>query len=504
MRVIILTLAISIFLSLNVNAEETGSNEFKRTGWNAMVWQRFMHPPVFTFTPMDRAARYKCTLTWQDGANKHEVQIESKTPEINTVNVWKDLAPGDINAVVEALDGERKQIGQFQFNFKKIASFSGPYRPAKCSYDESGAKAAMWVLEKAKDEKEVAFPTLFRTAYIRILITYARLHPGTETAVKALEAAIKHGEFLLEGSTPADWVYANMPMSHNNKDILQVCRTGMAGMAYLDLFTATKDKKFSDAAFRIAETLKKTQLEDGRWYFRVQSQSGELRENYTSDQAEAILFLDELIRNLFIWSPFADEPNKKEYIDTRDKAVKWMLENPCKTFQWQQQWDDVREMKPYENLEWFDTGLFIEYLLRYATPENGYEKIAVNLFNYIEDQFVEWEPSGNAITPGVREQYCCYSAMDWHTVHYIRACMAFYSRTKDDIYLKKAKAMADTLTVIQHQAGFYPTGMEHKPSKDNPSELNEINYNGIWVNCTSYAGEMMMKLEEFLKKEDIK
>jgi hypothetical protein len=494
MRLIILTLAISVFLSFSSKAVDTVDKEFKRTGWNALVWQRFMHSPTFTFTTVEKAATYKCTLTWQDSANPRTAQVESKTPEINLENVWKDLSPTDINAVVEALDGEGKQISQLQFSFKKIASFGGPYRLAKCGYDESGAKAALWVLEKAKDEKEVAFPTLFRTAYIRILITYARLHPNTDAAAKAIEQAKKHGEFLIEGSMPADWAYANMPMSHHNKENLQICRTGMAGMAYLDLFTATADKKFLEAAIRIAETLKKTQLEDGRWYFRVQPQSGEMRENYTSDQAEAILFLDELIRN----------HEKKEFTDCRDKAVKWMLENPCKTFQWQQQWDDVAEMKPYENLEWFDAGLFIEYLLRYATPENGYEKIATSLFNYIEDQFVEWEPADVSITPGVREQYCCYSVIDWHTAHFIRVCMALYSKTKDEIYLMKAKAIADTLTVIQHPDGFYPTWMGHNPSKENPTELREINYGGIWVNCTSYAGEMMMKLEEYLKKEDIK
>jgi maltose/maltodextrin transport system substrate-binding protein len=266
----------------------------------------------------------------------------------------------------------------------------------------------------------------------------------------------------------------------------------MVGMAYLDLYAVTQDESFLNAAIRIADTLKKTQFDDGRWYFRVDPQTGKMLEDYTSDQVESILLLDELIRN----------HKRKDLVETRDKAVRWMLANPCKTFHWQQQWDDVKTLAPYENLEWYDTGLFIEYLLRYATPENGYAKIALELLYYIDDQFIEWEPSGEYITPGAREQYVCYHIIDWHTAHYIRVCMAFHRHTKDEAYLRKACAMADTLTVIQHPDGFYPTWMRHKPARDNPRQLRDINYSDTWANCSSYTGEILMKLGVYLKEMD--
>jgi maltose/maltodextrin transport system substrate-binding protein len=263
----------------------------------------------------------------------------------------------------------------------------------------------------------------------------------------------------------------------------------MAGMAYLDLYAVTQDKVWLDAATCIATTLKKNQMPEGRWPFRVEAETGKVLEDYTSDQAEAIILLDELVLN----------HDRKDLQGTLDKAVQWMLENPCKTFQWQQQWDDVGTNPPYKNLEHYDTGLFIEYLLRHATPQNNYETVAKNLVRYIEDQFVEWEPVGNQITPGVREQYCCYPVIDWHCAHFIRVCMNFHARAHDEVWLKKARAIADTLTVIQHPSGFYPTWMNHKPSKDAPGELKDINYAGLWPNCSSYSAEMLLRLGEYVK-----
>ena len=60
--------------------------------------------------------------------------------------------------------------------------------------------------------------------------------------------------------------------------------------------------------------------------------------------------------------------------------------------------------------------------------------------------------------------------------------------------------MADTLTAIQNNAGFYPTWMTHKPSRENPQELREIGYGGIWANCTAYTAEVLMKLGEYLAR----
>jgi len=464
---------------------------FERTGSNSHVKQRYMHAPVFHFTPAVGAASYRCRL-WEQSAANDSYQVESKTADVGLSGIWEKLpSAGNFQVVAEALDASHNVIVKTSFQFSKVAPFKGPYREGKGSYLESGSKAALWVLSDQSDVKAIQFPALFRSAYIRVLTTYARTNPRGEKAQTAIDLAKKYGESLISESTPSIWMYGDMPMSHH-AECLQVGRAGMVGMAYLDLYAATRDESFLKAAMRIGDTLRKTQLDDGRWYFRVDPKTGKMLEDYTSDQAEAILLLDELIRN----------HGRSDLLKARDKAVGWMLANPCKTFHWQQQWDDVKTLAPYENLEWYDTGLFIEHLLRYATPQNGYEKIALGLLHYIDDQFIEWEPSGEYITPGAREQYVCYHVIDWHTAHYIRVCMAFHRHTRDDTYLKKACAMADTLTAIQHPDGFYPTWMKHKPAGDNPQQLQDIHYGDTWANCSSYAGEMLMKLGEYLEEID--
>ncbi|MEI8375871.1 MAG: sialate O-acetylesterase [Planctomycetota bacterium] len=485
--------------------------EFKRTGWNAMARQQFMHPPVLTYSRLAGAANYRCRVSWIDAHGAAQTKhLESALPEFDLAKMWQDMRPAtgvgkdglpahdSFQVSAEAVDSGGKPLASVVSACQWEAPFNGPYRPAKCAYGESAAKTVACLLQKNLTGEGGSFPVLMNAAYIRLLTSYLRVYPQGELAGMALQQAKQYGQDLLKTSTPADWVYAHMPMSHlpnyhlpsgHQTHMFQVGRGAMAGMAYLDLYAATQDKVWLDAALRIAATLKKNQLPDGRWPFRVEPRTGTILEDYTSDQAEAILLFDKLVRN----------HGQEDLHESLDKAVRWMLENPCVTFQWQQQWDDLGTFKPYENLEHYDTALFIEYLLRHATPQNAYEALVGKLARYIEDHFVEWQPCEDQITPGVREQYVCYPVIDWHCAHYIRVCMAFHAKTNAELWLQKARALADTLTVIQHPSGFYPTWMKHKPSKDAPGELKDINYADLWPNCSSYSAEILLRLGEHLK-----
>jgi len=320
------------------------------------------------------------------------------------------------------------------------------------------------------------------------LTTDAELDPHSDKARKELLIAKKLARYLIDTSTPKGWAYPDMPRSHQSGAYLQVSRTAMVGLAYLDLAAASGDRAILDAALRIADTLKARQLSDGRWHFRVDPRTGKAVEDYTSDQAEAIWFLDELDRR----------HGKKEYAATREGAVRWMLDNPVKTKHWQQQWDDVPLKPPFSNLEFYDTVFFGFYLLRHATPENGYQRTAAELFRYVEDQFVLWENSFDRkfIAPAVLEQYVCYFPIDWHAAHFIRYCRALHEATGEEIYLKKARAMADTLTAVQHPDGYYPTWM--RTTSAAPSgDLDAVDYGSLWPNCMSYTAETLIKFGRY-------
>ena len=462
-----------------------------RTGWNVHA-RRFLYAPTFSVAPVAGAGSYRLTVQARTG--KLRKQAKSSSAEIDLAGIWDALpCAGRYTAWIEALDAGGKLLGRTKsFDFHKVAPFPGRTTQPKCDYVESGRRCAEYVMAKwlagwktAEPGKgpPVKYPCLFYSAYVRLLVTYARLDPQSPQGRRAMSLARKIGLHMARTGTPADWAYPNVPLSHGGGKVLQISRTAMAGMAYLDLLAASREKAFLQAAMKIADTLKATQLPDGRWHFRVDPRSGKVAEDYTSDQAEAIFFLDDLIAR----------HGRPDLAAARDKAVAWMLANPVKTRHWQQQWDDVPLRRPYVNLEFYDTVFFGLYLLRHATAKNGYTRIAAELFRYVEDQFVLWESSYNPafIAPGVKEQYLCYIPIDWHAAHFIRFCMAMHRATGQEVYLEKARSMADTLTAVQHPDGFYPTWMRRKGSG--------IDYGGIWPNCSSYTGEMMIKLGTYVR-----
>ena len=467
------------------------TQSLQRTGWNVHA-RRFMYPPTFSVAPAAQAKSYSAIV--QAKAGDLRQQARSETADVDLAGIWDALpAARGYTVCLEAFDAEGRLLGRSgSFDFFKVAPFAGRAGEAQRPYVESGRQCADYVMAKwlsgwktAEPGKapSVEFPSLFYSAYIRLLVTYAGLDPQRPEAQEALSLAKKVALDLVKNSTPAEWACLNMPLSHKPGRYLQISRTAMAGMAYLDLSAATGDATFRDAAMRIADTLKATQLPDGRWYFRVDPRTGTMAEDYTSDQAQAISFLDDL----------ADRYGRQDLAAARDKAVRWMLANPVKTRLWQQQWDDVPLKEPYTNLEFYDTVFFGLFLLKHATPQNGYQQTAAELYRYVEDQFVLWENSYNPefVSPSVKEQYLCYIPIDWHAAHFIRFSTAMHQATGQAIYLEKARAMADVLTKVQHAEGYYPTWMRRKGAG--------MDYSDIWPNCTSYTGEMLMKLGRYVE-----
>ncbi|MBM4040152.1 MAG: hypothetical protein FJ290_16730 [Planctomycetes bacterium] len=472
---------------------------FHRTGWNVHA-SHFMHPPAFTANELKEAVSYAFTIRWSGPDQKPATRgMRSEKPSFDLTGIWRELpAATRYNVAIEAVDAQGKVVDRLSFGFLKVADFDprGNYPKAKHDYAESGRRDAEYLLRRLEAWKRGpsgdlgAFPALFGSAYIRLLTTYAQLAPESAMAKDAVVVAGNIGQHMLRTSTPRDWAYPSMPRSHAG-EVLQVCRTGMVGLAYLDLLAATGDKAFLNAASAIADSLKATQRPEGRWPFRVNARTGAIVEDYTSDQAEAILLLDALLAG----------HGRSDLAETRNKAVRWMLENPVKSRHWQQQWDDVGLLPPYRNLEFYDAALFALYLLRHATPENGYRAIALDLCRYIEDQFVLWENSAfpAALVPTVLEQYVCYQPIDWHVAHYIRVCQAVHEATGEAMWLQKAQVMADNLTVVQHPDGYYPTWMRRAKATA-PTAPPAVDYSDLWLNCTSYTGEILLKLAAHLSK----
>jgi hypothetical protein len=121
------------------------------------------------------------------------------------------------------------------------------------------------------------------------------------------------------------------------------------------------------------------------------------------------------------------------------------------------------------------------------------------LLRFSEDQFVVWEqplpewkevsytgcdPTQDGSTwfiPAVLEQYRCYGPVARSEAIMISAWQAAYKVTHKPLYLAKARAMANTLTVAQQfwGGGTYPTWVRRNDGEK-------------WLNNTVHTARLML------------
>ena len=95
--------------------------------------------------------------------------------------------------------------------------------------------------------------------------------------------------------------------------------------------------------------------------------------------------------------------------------------------------------------------------------------------------------SSNWITPCVQEQYVFWMPVNRAAAIMIEAYWQAYVTTGKEIYLAKAKSIANAMTVVQKgNQGIYST----------MSYIGKWNY---WLNSTVYPAQTMMRLQENLE-----
>jgi maltose/maltodextrin transport system substrate-binding protein len=125
------------------------------------------------------------------------------------------------------------------------------------------------------------------------------------------------------------------------------------------------------------------------------------------------------------------------------------------------------------------------------------------LLRFAEDQFIIWEKpvpitvgksnkpgynSINWITPVVLEQYVYWMPVGRTAGVMVDTYWQAYAATKKEIYLAKAKAIANTFTLVQKEFnGNYPSYFTKYPMDH-------------WLNSTVYPAKVLMDLENNLKE----
>jgi maltose/maltodextrin transport system substrate-binding protein len=254
------------------------------------------------------------------------------------------------------------------------------------------------------------------------------------------------------------------------------------------MYRKTKNKKYLQAAVNIANTFIKTQLSSGTWYIRIFKETGK--------PASEVLCIPIQIASFL--TLMADQYGQKQYLPAAEKAMKWVMDNPVKTYNWTGQFEDVPATKPYQNLTKYEAGWTAWYLFDHKDKDSSYLHIAKELVAFCEDQFVVWSPvvvydhrkelSNRWHSPSVLEQYFCYIPIDASASMMTLTFMKAFKATGDIIYREKAIALANSFVNNQKEDGQIPTFWKG-------------NFDELWINCMIFSTTTLRIMNKELEKK---
>lgn len=485
----------------------------KQPFWNGKAVQ-FQYAPAFDLKEVAGAESYRFTVV---PARGETVSFTAGKPWAPLTPIWTRVITGKAKLTVQGLDAQGAEVGEPMTRvFHRAAVIGKGYPPPAMPWAESACAALdalvhspdlkCWFTTGVPDERFILYryPSKIIGGAAAVLAVYAAQSPPPSDAAEALQAARRAADYLLDMSFPETHLWAFHPplyhltmfrellKQHRGESQYMTFGGAESGMYYLDVYAATKDTKYRDAAVRIAETYAKRQSPDGSWPMFVAPKDGTLLTENLLIPTLVIQFLDQL-----------DGVTGDHRFDAvRERALAWIMKNPVRTWNWQGQFEDVEPLPPYENLTKHDAGDFAMHLLRTTPNDPEKRALALDLLRFAEDQFVMWaqppaaspknqNPDGEAgarskqwMLPCVLEQYRCYSPVCASSAKLIRMYLAAHRATGDILHLEKAKALAGTLTLTQSNPktpGRYQTWLMQNPGP-------------MWFNCELLAIRAMQEL----------
>ncbi len=476
--------------------------------WHARVFRR---PPNFNFPAVKDAVKYEYMLI--DAVHARHT-FTTNIPYASLAPVWEKIPTGPVTIFCEGLDAEGKPCGRAGFRrFPKLAHFTGDYPKAPRSYAESICLAYAFMAKSTNltamvDHGDVArtswlyraYPSKMRGSAILAMVKYAARDPKMRE--RALAIARAEADFLIERSAKPGTPLAGFPLTYSTEQYKGEpdaatryrgqCMTiypAEVGVSYLALYQATKEEKYLDAAKAIGERYLVRQLPNGTWYLRELFETGEhVSDNYLVPNP-VIDFLLKLSRTT----------GEKRYLDAADRAFAYIEEGPLKTFNWEGQFEDIPPTKPYKNMSIHmscETALFL--LERFPGDARRIAQ-AREIMRFAEDQFVfwekpryDWQPMAPVDRfPGACEQWLCYTIIDSSAAKALRLYVALYKAEGKPLDLLKARALADSIVIMQRADGSIPTWWESEYSKDLDSD---------WLNCQVLSVQALEEIADVVKE----
>ncbi len=489
--------------------------------WNVNSTQ-FIFTPCFSFPIIPKANGYLFTAT---DANNNVHTFVAQKPTESLAPIWKDIPTGMVTLKVESLNknGEPEFLTGARTFFKADGFPGRDNLPKKaCSYKECATKALKyafsedfnqyWLLHSKPDPMypHNVYPSKTISSIIKAMICYAEL--DSKNSKDALKLAQNAADYLLSisyaGDTPVpylpptysfegldfDTVDKTAPMAKNRTDKLMLIYPASAGLAYFALSDATGEKKYFDAAMRIAEYYKNHVLENGSWYLLVSVTDGKPESDNVCASFQILEFMHQVYKKTGdeIWQTL----EKNYFENLRSKRFE------C--YNWEGQFEDILLSGSYANLSHIDADSLINYITQNLSDDAQAIEDAKELMRFVEDQFVVWgkfSPWNTHYNPekdfwyspaGV-EQYFWYVPIDGSTAKIMNTLLDVYSVTKEPLLLEKAQALGDMITRMQNkETGVIPT---HWMKKDCAENLENF-----WINCHVGTAMYMMRLSKMVEE----
>ncbi len=302
-------------------------------------------------------------------------------------------------------------------------------------------------------DRGVVYPASHHAFSIQACLSYYAYSGNTD----ALRCARQLADWNMAHSTPHEWPYGDLPYSTFTNgvaggfvdgDAVMTDKPAIMALAYIRLYRVTRDETYLIAARKIADTLARNQRPEGNWPFRVNPETGEVREEYTSSAIYGAMLFEAL-------DHLSDSSTYREH---RDRALHWVLENPVKTMDWRGFYEDVGNA-PENRTNWdcIDT---VRYLLAHRDEIPGAMATAERLTNWIADTFVERDHLF-APAAGVREQKVCFSIMGGHSIHWAAMMADLYKISGDQKQRWEVIQVLNFVTYLLQPDNRIVVGAEH-------------------------------------------
>ena len=523
MRSVIIVIAVGTMAAMNsfagtkpdINWGRAPNGEF----WNGYS-SRFIYAPAFDFKGVVGATNYEYEVM-DDRHNVH--RFSAATPDASLAEIWEKLPVGYVTVVCRANGAE---CGRRRF-WKKSQFKEGAYPPPAKSFGLAYMRVmdayfdmpqTKYLVRNGKLDPDYylsGYPSKMLAAQISALVGYAERLKGKQNSGKVttyLDTAKKAADDLIAGSIAAGKPLEFFTRTYaaggeynrfvGEEDRIMLIYPARAGKAFLELYSAIPEKKYLDAALRIAGTYAKLQGEDGTWPLLLNAETGK---EYASNRLQpypVIEFLEALY----------EVTGEEKWRTMADRAFKFVEAGPMRDWNWEGQFEDISPTKKrWQNLTKHAACATAQYLLKRYPGDNERLAQAEALVKFSEDQFVEWtipygdraEPNGDDdgswkyfcrpytkwMTPCALEQYNCYYPIDASAARFINTYIALWRATNNIEYLAKARALGATATRMQETDGFINTWWIRGV------ERNDDRYH-TWVNCMLATAKALANLAE--------